>query len=340
MKTAFIKNSDLTSMLGKIAQDSPLIAPVKRGKKSFAFEWISDVAEVVFDYNRTILPPKRAIFPEWQTFLKFSKDEPAEQVSDNEPFVLFGVHPFDLAGIAMLDWAFSQNTEDPHYLTRRNAATIIGIDYSADKWHFCPSVGTADFRDGADLFLTKADGGYVVEVLTEKGQALLEKNAQTDAATDEQVKSAKAASKSNAESCGCKIDAPAEEVAAVLERRYESKIWEQTSDRCYSCGTCTIVCPTCFCFDVKDEMNLPLTAGERKRRWDSCQYLDFALVAGDHNFRGKRASRVRHRWLRKFDYLNNKVGKPFCTGCSQACTAKIWLVDTLNELIAEDKQAQ
>ena len=100
------------------------------------------------------------------------------------------------------------------------------------------------------------------------------------------------------------------------------------------------MCPTCICFDVDDETNLPLSAGSRQRRWDSCQYLDFALVAGPHNFRSERSSRVRHRWLRKFDYLNREYGRPFCTGCgrcTQACTTNIDLTEVLNEIIAEDK---
>ena len=129
----------------------------------------------------------------------------------------------------------------------------------------------------------------------------------------------------------------------ILNRCYESEVWEETASRCYSCGTCTIVCPTCICFDVNDELNLPLSSGERSRQWDSCQYLDFALVAGPHNFRGERTSRTRHRWLRKFAFLYRDYGRPFCTGCgrcTQACTANISLTDVLNEVAAGDSEQE
>jgi sulfhydrogenase subunit beta (sulfur reductase) len=86
-----------------------------------------------------------------------------------------------------------------------------------------------------------------------------------------------------------------------------------------------------------DELDLDLRGGRRLRRWDSCQLLDFARVAGGENFRAKRWQRVRHRWHRKFLYLYNQFGRPFCTGCgrcSRACTADINIVDVSNELIA------
>ncbi|HOX29368.1 MAG TPA: 4Fe-4S dicluster domain-containing protein, partial [bacterium] len=97
------------------------------------------------------------------------------------------------------------------------------------------------------------------------------------------------------------------------------------------------VCPTCYCFDVEDDVAIDLVNGNRTRLWDSCQLTSFAEVAGGENFREKREARVKHRISRKFLYLNEKFSKPFCVGCgrcNRACTAKINIVEILNELSA------
>jgi len=332
----------LMEMLVRVLKKSRLMAPVKRGRVSFTFDWIGDSRQVVTDYVRTILPPKKALVPPREILLEFWREgkQGASPVIDDTPFVLFGVHPCDLAGIEELDLAFAKKNDvkDPHHAARREAVTIIGIDCMPDEYCFCTSVGTNRTRGGADLFLTPVKSGYLVEVLTSKGAALLGDTART--------RELCAHEKAEAENWGkekeCRItrllDVDVARLPDILETQYESEVWERTAKRCYSCGTCTNVCPTCFCFEVDDKVNLPLTAGSRDRRWDSCQFLDFALVAGPHNFRGERPSRVRHRWLRKFWYLYREFGRPFCVGCgrcTQACTAEISLTEVLNEIAGE-----
>jgi len=342
-QSAALEKSSLLKLLGRVVAESRLMAPVRRGKKSFAFEWIDDPEGIVFDYVRSILPPKKALLPPREKLLDFCRgaEQAASPTIDRDPLVLFGVHPCDLAAIEQIDWAFARKdgVEDPYFAARRRAATIVGIDCTPDTYCFCTSVGTEATRCGADLFLTPIESGYLVEVLTPKGEALLSATEAREATAEEESEAAAW----RAEKARCitrRLEADASELPDVLDRRYESEIWDQTAGRCYSCGTCTNVCPTCICFDVRDEVNLPLSSGSRSRQWDSCQFLDFALVAGPHNFRAGRFSRVRHRWLRKFAYLNRRYGRPFCTGCgrcTQACTADIGLTEVLNEIIAEDK---
>jgi ferredoxin len=92
---------------------------------------------------------------------------------------------------------------------------------------------------------------------------------------------------------------------------------------------------------MDDQVDLLLQAGQRGRTYDSCQFQDFAVVAGGHNFRRERADRVRHRWFRKFVYLLREHGEPFCIGCgrcSKSCTAGISLVDVLNSVLGEARK--
>jgi NAD(P)H-flavin reductase len=87
-----------------------------------------------------------------------------------------------------------------------------------------------------------------------------------------------------------------------------------------------MVCPTCFCFDVKDEVALNLKEGERLRFWDGCMLVDFAKVATGENFRHDRASRFRHRIFRKGKYVIERYGRVGCVGCGRcaiACLAGI-----------------
>lgn len=347
MRHALIDEAALAGWLARLVETGRVMAPVRRGRVSFDFEWIDDPRDVALEYIRTVLPPKKAIMPAREPLLEFSRrgglgarEQSASPVIDERPYVLFGVHPCDLAAIGMLDWSMGRRDArpDPHYLARRSAATIVGIECMPDRYCFCTSVGTCNTRAGADLFLTPVDGRYVAEVLTRRGERLLRKAPKLLRSTAGEAAKAAAWGHEKAERTTLRLAAQAPELADLIDSRWESDIFDQTAERCYSCGTCTNVCPTCFCFDVFDELDITLAAGTRARRYDSCQFEDFAVVAGPHNFRGERADRVRHRWFRKFVYLLREYGQAFCVGCgrcSHACTAKISLVDVINAVVAE-----
>src|SRR4030042_549369 len=53
----------------------------------------------------------------------------------------------------------------------------------------------------------------------------------------------------------------------VLGRSYDHPVWEEKAQRCYSCGSCNLVCPTCYCFDVRDDVEWGLQKGRRYRGW-------------------------------------------------------------------------
>lgn len=343
-RAAVLSESGLRELLGRVLTKTRLMAPVRKGKKSFDFQWVEDPQEIQFTYVRTVLSPKKAFMPTQDPLLDFTR-EPQQEARPhlvNEPFVLFGVHPCDLTAVNQLDWAMGQRhgITDPNYLARRNAATIIALDCLPDEYCFCSSVGSGRTKEGADLFLTPIKAGFYVEVLTEKGAKILA-GASLQQATPQEEAEAKGFADEKEAKTTTKIKADMTELPAILEPLYDSDLFEQTALRCYSCGTCTNVCPTCFCFDVDDQIDLSLTEGTRSRKYDSCQFQDFAIVAGGHNFRGERKDRVRHRWFRKFVYLLQEHGVPFCVGCgrcSHACTAGISLVDVLNSAVAQAKE--
>ncbi len=340
MAPSALSAADVRSVLARAMESTAVLAPVRRGRSSFAFQWIADPAEAVFSYPRTILPPKQALLPPREDLFVFQRaPEPAVRPpAAPDPITLFGVHPCDLAAIGQLDWAMQERHGicDPNYAARRAHTTIIGLECLPDEYCFCPSVGTAHTRAGADLFLTPVGEEFVAEALTEKGEALLASAGEKRAPSAEARDTWEHWAEDKESRVSRRLKAQPKELPDLLEAEYESEVWEATAARCYSCGTCTSVCPTCFCFDVEDVVEVGLASGARRRQYDSCQFLEFASVAGGHNFRGERPDRVRHRWFRKFVHLNREYGDAFCVGCGRCtkfCTADIGLVEVLNSIV-------
>ena len=134
---------------------------------------------------------------------------------------------------------------------------------------------------------------------------------------------------------------PAGDSAAVpadIEPRFAASrhwpIWKEEGTRCLSCGACSAVCPTCYCYDVVDSAGLD-GGVTRWREWVNCFFRDHALVAGGHNFRPDRAERLRFRCEHKYLGFGEMRGESSCVGCGRcaaACPVDIDLSALLNRL--------
>ena len=344
METHVISREGLDRFLGALMESQPVMGPKERldqpGHHYFAL--LNDPAEFTLDYTTTILPPKAAFLPPNENLFAFCLRNPPRfsLVRDTFPFVLIGVHPCDLAAIEALDRAYAHPPADVRWEANRKRATIIGTDCRPDEYCFCTTTDTAGCRSVCDLFLTPIRRGYLVEVLTAAGQGLLKKMRTRDA-RQQDLQAAQQWRRDKSARITAGFEASIDQFARKLAKGGLEEIWETVARRCYSCGSCNTTCPTCFCFNMVDDLDASLARGMRRRTWDSCQLLDFAVVAGGHNFRGDRWQRVRHRWHRKFLYLYRQFGRPYCTGCgrcSRACTADINIVDVSNQLIAASKE--
>jgi sulfhydrogenase subunit beta (sulfur reductase) len=340
MRSCIIESSDVRDFFNDLIQMQPLMGPRERSRQPghYQFDWLESADELVLDYTSTTLPAKKAFAAPREVLFEFSLGDPPDitHVRHTDPFTLVGVHPCDLGGIAMLDAAYGRSPAEEHWVNNRQRASIIGVDCTPDEYCFCTSVDTAHARGPADLFLTPISRGYLVEVLTDEGERLID-HARTTLAGQQDREDATRWREEKAEGICSQLDGTPEEIARALEAGGLSSIWHDLSERCFSCGSCNTTCPACFCFDVSDEFDLDLKHGRRLRRWDSCQLPEFALVAGGHNFRRRRWQRVAHRWHRKFLYLYRDFGRPYCTGCgrcSRACTADINIRRVTNEILA------
>jgi len=302
------------------------------------FDWVEDPSDLTMGYTTTTLPPKKAFFPPNEIILTFTLGDPPEvrDSREEDPFVLVGVHPCDLSAIDALDRACGAPPPDRRWQHQRARAAIIGVDCLPDAYCFCEPLGISQVRRPCDLFLTPITRGYFVETCSPTGEDIL-KTAVSSEAGAEDLRDALDWHERKRNAFTTHLDTDAGELADILEMGDFREIWEEIASRCYSCGSCNTTCPACFCFNMEDDLDWNLNSGVRRRSWDSCQLLEFAKVAGEHNFRGERWERVRHRWHRKFLYLYRKFGRPYCTGCgrcSRACTADINILDETNRIVS------
>lgn len=343
---------DLPILLRQWLQSKAVIGPLARQDQPgfYYFDWIdpadADVERLAerlaSGYVTTAIPPKKAFFPTRETLFNFAAAGPVvpKNKEHQEPFLLIGVHPCDLAALSLLDIAYAHPPADDLWQKRRRQATVIGVDCLPDQYCFCTSMGTSGSREGCDLFLTPIQSGYLAEIHSAKGEELL-CGIRAKAAQPIEILEGEEFLHKKKAAITLRLQTGLEKFAEILDKTDLTEVWEQTAQRCYSCGSCNTTCPTCFCFDVEDTLDTNLTSGRRYRSWGSCQLLDFTLLAGGANTRGARRQRVAHRWYRKFLYLYKQFGHSFCTGCgrcSRACTADINIVDVSNDLIKRAKE--
>ncbi len=305
-----------------IEDDSMNVIGVKAKGDKFAFGQLDSASELRLDYDVTILPPKKYFFPQRETLVTYNVANgfAAKDPADLKPTVILGVHPYDIVALLHMDEIFRETKSDPYYFEKRKASIIIGVNIqNMSERCFAPQMGCAIIDHGYDLMLTDLGNRYAVNIGSQKGEQLLDKYAKnvTDAlARDVQMVGQKKQEIMNMSQQ--KFDFPTELIPEMLNKTYDqSGFWEKHSEKCLACGSCVLVCPTCYCFDVKEDPNLSLESGERVRTWDGCLLEDFAKIASGENFRPTRPTRYRHRYFKKGKYLFDRFGFVSCVGCGR-----------------------
>lgn len=303
-----------------------LVAGLTQKNGKTLFDTVESSRELLLEYSPTVLSPKKFFFPQEEVFLEYTADGRCTPKIDAQPLILFGIHPCEANALKIMDEAFAEGNGDPNYLAKREAAVVICLDCKeiCDENAFCGKVNSQNAESGYDLMLHDLGGDFGITVNSQKGEDFLEQYVSTkdaDSAAFEAFQQAK----QNAFSQNPPFPA-LETLPELFEANKRHPVWKEEGERCLSCGSCIMVCPTCYCFDVADELALNLKQGERIRRWDACMLSSFATVAGGENFRKDPSERLKHRIYRKFDYLMSKHGQPVCVGCGRcvrACLAKI-----------------
>ncbi|MBQ9980154.1 MAG: 4Fe-4S dicluster domain-containing protein [Oscillospiraceae bacterium] len=297
----------LSEALGALAAEANVIAPVK---------WEGDVffmpykgGDVCLEGNGK-LPPKDVLFPKTEKMYSYSiaKGTMTEH-NDAAATILFGVRSCDAASIERLDKVFlEQGYKDGFYSAKREGLAVIAM--GCDKpmaTCFCTSMGIDPMKaEVADVQMCPVEGGFTVEAVTEKGKEIVKK---WDSLLDKKSKAKPAKVE-----CSLNINVP-EDFEKKLMDMFESPIWDDVTKACLGCACCTYVCPTCYCFDINQDVHGD--EGTAFRCWDSCMFSDYTRMAGGHNPRPSKKERLRNRYLHKLAYYKDRHGKYLCVGCGR-----------------------
>ena len=343
MQNVILKKTNFSAFISSISLRKKVMAPVERENNNYSFEEVKTAEEIALEYKPTILPPKKFFMPQYETLIEYDTKEGQnmEAVVEYEEMVLFGIHTCDLAGIQSLNIVFSDRPKDLNYLIRKNKISIIGLECNklCDEYATCALMDNDLPNGGYDLFFTDLGDYFFVHVNTQFGEDIIDQTRVFEPANSKNVSDLEKLREKKRDIFVNTFGIDHQEIPRLFENSFESPVWEEIGSKCLSCGNCTNVCPTCYCFDVMDVPNLDLKTGKRIRVWDSCQNESFARVASGENFREKRSDRKRHRFYRKFKYPVNRYSRFFCTGCgrcTRTCMAKISLIETLNQIIKEN----
>jgi len=315
----------LGELFAALAAESSLYLPLEKAGQVLFGRW-SEGEKVRLDALNTVKSAKELYFPQSENLMAFKREgkkiEIHENRDDNEIFTLFGVRACDAAAIGVLDKVFLANPVDTYYQNRRNNGTMITMACAQpEETCFCTAFGIDPTHPAGDIRTWMADGFLWWEVLTEKGQALTDKlaglleDADDTAALEEHIDAVNSIVEKLPYG---KLDLSGWNGDAMMEK-FNSPLWAELSQACLGCGTCTFVCPTCQCYDIRD-----YDTGhgiQRFRCWDSCMYSDFTKMAHG-NPRLTQVERFRQRFMHKLVYFPaNNDGAYSCVGCGR-CLAK------------------
>lgn len=280
---------------------------------------------------------KTFYFPQPETLATFSlkagtpdKDLLQEPARLTERRVLLGVRPCDARSVVLNSLPYA---EDPFFQANLERTCLVGLACSDTlSTCFCETMGGSPLDNtGLDIALFKKDGHYLAEVVTDKGASLLAgaKLNEADEAQVRELADSRAHLQDQAQSLLDRLK------GQELDALYQAPFWQALGESCLNCGACTFMCPTCYCFDVQDEV--VRGKGRRIRYWDSCMFPLYTLHTTGHNPRGQKMQRVRNRFLHKLKYFPDRFGPFSCVGCGrciQECPVNIDIREVLADLQA------
>lgn len=287
---------------------------------------------------------KDFFFPQTENLVEFKMSgkniEIIDSRSETEDFAIFGVRACDVKSFSILDKVYLSEPVDSYYKNRREHGVIISMSCKKpSETCFCSAFGIDAADPEGDVVFTELKNGYAIEAKTEKGKAFVSHIDEIFSEIDEnEVNEAKAATREIMSKLPLgKLDTSAFG-GGKTEELFDRPEWAELSEACLACGTCTFVCPTCQCYDVKD-----YDTGhgiKRFRCWDSCMYSDFTKMAHG-NPRLTQKERFRQRFMHKLVYFpENNNGEFGCVGCGRclvSCPISMNIVKVTKKLSESTK---
>lgn len=341
-----LEKEELRIFFNLLAENNAIVGPVEtgvdhKGNAIYSFDQVADFDKLRIQYSSTKLPAKRYFLPYREDLAGFriSGDDWQKTVDYNSdrPYVFFGLHACDINALNKLDKVLMGGTYPmPYYAAKRNNMFIIGIDCQPQPYCFCRSMGADTVLHGFDMFITDIGKKYFVEILSATAYNLLQSVRSSLPEEDDHVQYMKTVAEKNKKFIA-HVDTT--DLTKILDMEFQSDVWKQWGDKCLACGTCANVCPTCYCYGVEETVDVGLASARKIKSLTSCNIIDFAEVAGGHNFRPERSSRLKYRYYHKHRGFVEAYEESLCVGCGrcgESCLADITVPEVIASVRGEE----
>lgn len=316
-----ISSEKIDSLFELLGTKEELYLPVdnKSGKADFA-KWEKGVK--LSSALKTVRSAKDFFFPKTENLVNYKMNGQTVEIEDPrkdlQDFVIFGVRACDAKGFDIIDEVYLKMTPvDSYYKNRRDHATVVTLACTDPaQTCFCSAYGLEAWNPAGDVTSWIAGGKFFFRANTPKGEKFIEKaKSLLTEENDSEVKKEEDSIKAKVEKLPFAHIDLSKWQGKDMMKIFNSKIWADLSQTCLGCGTCTYICPTCMCFDVRDFKS---NGGIKQSRcWDSCMYSDFTQMAAA-NPRLTQKERFRQRFMHKLVYYPMAHNDVFsCVGCGR-----------------------
>lgn len=339
-----IGKGQLCAFLDCLSDKMSVYLPVTDADGEARYKKYSSGTELSDKVN-TVRSAKDFFFPQTENIIGFNVKgkniELFDTRSETEDFVIFGVRACDAASFPILDKVFLSDPVDTFYKARREHGVVITMACAdAEDTCFCQTFGTDPSEPGGDISAWTLKDRILFRANTEKGERLLDSVDMLEKAGAEELSSLE---KEQTRIKELMKTLPLADLTtgkfdgADLLETFNSPKWKELSAACLGCGTCTFVCPTCQCYDIRE---FDTGNGIRRFRcWDSCMYSDFTKMAAE-NPRHTQLERFRQRFMHKLVYFpQNNDGVYGCVGCGRClakCPISMNIVKVMKVLVNKD----